>query len=360
MTDSMKAGIVVPGRKGSACVVDMPVPEPDQGEVLVRVLEVGIDGTDTEIDDGEFGEAPEGEESLVGGHECIGEIIEPGKSGLDKGQLVVPIVRRPDGCPECRAGQYDLCTEGGYKEHGIRGLHGFAREFFSEKPDFLVPAPDTIRNVAVLTEPLSVVEKGVSRAMAVHEYSAKPVETALVLGAGPLGLLAVACFRQQGISTYGLDIVPESSPKARIIKDFEAHYIDGRELALEQLPDRIGSPDVIFEATGNSTVMFQAMLALGKNGVLCLAGLAAKAKPLPAETDALLSGLVLDNKTVFGTVSSNRSHYEKAVRLLAEAAELWPGVMSRVITGRYELREFVEALHPENETIKNIVQVVAG
>lgn len=360
MKDGMKAGIVTPGKKGSASLVHMPVPEPAGEGLLVKVLQVGIDGTDIEINDGEYGEPPRGEEILVIGHECLGEIIEPGSSGLSKGQLVVPVVRRPDSCPDCRAGQYDLCTEGNYKEHGIKGVHGFMREFFAEKPDFLVTVQENVRNVAVLTEPLSIVEKGVSRAMDLHERSTRSVETALVLGAGPLGLLAVACFRQQNINTYGLDVVPRSSPKARIIEALEARYLDGREIDLEQWPEHIGHPDIIFEATGNTSVMFKAMFALAKNGVLCLAGLASGAEPLPVESGALLTGLVLDNKAVFGTVSSNRSHYKKAVQLLTEAEERWPGVLSRIITGRYALKDFVDALHPEEATIKNVVTVGAA
>jgi glucose 1-dehydrogenase len=357
MKDSMKAGIVTPGKRGSTSLIDMPMPQPSGGEVLVRVLEVGIDGTDTEINEGKYGEPPKGEEILILGHECLGEIIEEGNSGFNKGQLVVPIVRRPDDCPDCHAGHYDLCTEGNFKEHGIRGLHGFMREYFTERPEFLVPVPGKIRGIAVLTEPLSVVEKGVSRAIALHEHSARAIHMALVLGAGSLGLLAIACFRQQNINTYGFDIVSESSLKARISEALAAHYVDGRTMDLEQLPGQIGKPDIIFEATGNSLVMFQAMLILENNGVLCIAGLPSGAKPLPVESDALLSGLVLGNKTIFGTVSSNRSHYEKAVQLLIEAEDRWPGLMSRIVTGRFRLENFVDALHPEDVTIKNIVQV---
>lgn len=353
----MKAIAVQPGQKESAALMNMPVPDIGEGEVLVRTEEVGIDGTDMEIKNGEYGESPEGESHLVVGHECLGQIADPAGSRWEKGQLVIPVVRRPDSCFDCRAGRYDMCTEGNYKECGIKGLHGFMREFFSVEPAFLIEVPDRIKQVAVLTEPLSVVEKGVSQAMALHERSAKPVEIALVLGTGSLGLLAVACFRQQNIRTYGLDIVPETNPKAQIVRRLGADYLNGRQVDMEGLPRSIGNLDVIFEATGNSSIIFNALSILGTNGVLCLAGIGSGEVSATDEAGSLQKGFVLNNKLVFGTVSSNRTHYTKAIRLLTEAEERWPGVLTNIITGRFGLEDYADAFSPAPESIKTVVRI---
>ncbi len=141
----MKAGAVTPSQKDSARVVAMVVPVPQQGEVLVKILEVGIDGTDMEISQGHYGDAPPGQDFLVLGHEALGEVEKTGGTDLREGDLVVPLVRRPDGCINCRSGQFDMCLGGGYRECGIRGAHGFLREYLAEEPRFLVTVPQNLR-----------------------------------------------------------------------------------------------------------------------------------------------------------------------------------------------------------------------
>jgi len=353
----MKAGAVTPGQKDSARLVQMDVPSPGQGELLVRMLEVGIDGTDMEINRGQYGESPAGHDFLVLGHEALGEIENPGTNKFSKGELVVPLVRRPDGCINCRSGQSDMCIEGNYRECGIRGAHGFLREYLAEEPQFLVRVPRELGRLAVLTEPMSIATKGIDQAIEFHRRSANLIEVALVLGAGPLGLLATAFLCLQGFSTYTLDIVPRSSLKAQLVEAIGATYLHGRDSPVPQLPEQCGNLDLILEATGNSTVAFQAMSALGINGVLCLMGVSTGEKPLEICADCLNMEMVLGNKMVFGTVSSNRGHFERAVQLLGEIEQKWPGWLARLITRRLALGNFEGALHPAPDSIKTVIEM---
>ena len=158
----MKALTVIPGVKDALEVRDMPEPEPAEGQVLVETLAVGRCGTDAETISGEYGEAPEGAPFLVLGHENLGRVLEaPGDVGLSVGDLVVCIVRRPDPepCPACASGQWDMCRNGRYTEHGIKGVHGFARERYRADPDALARLSSSLAEVGVLLEPTTIVAK---------------------------------------------------------------------------------------------------------------------------------------------------------------------------------------------------------
>ncbi len=353
----MKAGVVEPGQKNSARLIEMDMPVISSGQALVRLLELGVDGTDIEINRGEYGEAPSDKDFIVLGHEAVGQIENPGTTKLGKGDFVVPMVRRPDECVDCQRGQLDMCLEGNYRECGIKGAHGFLREYLAEASDFLVPVPKELRNIAVLTEPTSIATKGIEQAIEFHNRSANPINTAVVLGAGPLGLLTTALLRLHDYTTYTIDIVPRASLKAQLVESAGANYLDENESPLVDLPDRIGNLDLIMEATGNSTVAFQAMSALGTNGVLCLMGVSTGQKPLEVNASSLNMQMVLGNKMVFGTVSSNRGHFERSLQSLAIMEQKWPGWLSRLITRRLILDEFKDALDPAPDNIKTVIEL---
>jgi len=354
----MKAGIVIPGKKDSGQLIEIAMPVSSGSQAFVQLLEVGIDGTDIEINRGEYGEAPPEDDFIVLGHEAVGQIDDPGTTKLSKGDLVIPLVRRPDGCVNCRSGRTDMCIGGNYRECGIRGAHGFLREYIVEEPDFLVPAPKELQTIAVLVEPMSIATKGTEQAMEFHNRSSSPINSAVVLGAGPLGLLTAALLRLQHFNTYVLDIVPRSSPKVSLIETIGATYLDGRESALTTLPQKLGNLDLIVEATGNSTVAFQAISALGVNGVLCLMGVSTGEKPLEICADCLNMQMVLGNKVVFGTVSSNRGHFERSIESLVRIEEKWPGWLSGLITRRLRLDKFAEGLHPTTDNIKTVIELM--
>ena len=163
----MKAGAVFPGkRRVEVVALDEPkISSPSQ--IKLRMLEVGVCGTDREICSFDYGTAPEGFEFLVLGHESLGEVVETGPevSRFRPGDLVVPMVRRPCTHPECvacRAGRQDFCYTGDFRERGIKQLHGFMTSFVVDEERYMNVAPRELRDVAVLVEPLTIAEKALA------------------------------------------------------------------------------------------------------------------------------------------------------------------------------------------------------
>src|SRR4051812_21206055 len=122
----MQALVVEPGIAHSARVEE--IPEPSGEGVLLRMLEVGVCGTDREISEGLFGVAPARTEGLAIGHGSRA-LVERDGHGFEKGALVCGTVRRSWGrCLACDEGAPDSCLTGDYSERGITKLDGFARE----------------------------------------------------------------------------------------------------------------------------------------------------------------------------------------------------------------------------------------
>src|SRR5262245_11012376 len=155
----MQALAVFPSKKRLQ-LIDIPEPElREPTDVLLRVREVGLCGTDREISAFEYGSPPPGSDHLILGHESLAEVVEVGLSvrGLQPGDLVVAMVRRPCPDPECRpcrAGRSDFCTTGHFTERGIKEADGFLTKYAVDHHDYLVKVPRPLADVAVLIEPL--------------------------------------------------------------------------------------------------------------------------------------------------------------------------------------------------------------
>jgi threonine dehydrogenase-like Zn-dependent dehydrogenase len=362
ITQTMDAVSVKPRTPDSARLLKLPQPKAEPGTVLVRVLEVGIDGTDTEIDKGEYGEAPPGEDVLVIGHEGLGrvEAVGPDVTGFARGDLVVATVRRPDGCINCRAGESDMCLTGNYTERGIKGAHGYMAQFYAERPEFLIHIPEAIRSFAVLLEPLSIVEKAIFQAWKIQERMIWEPKNAVVLGAGPIGLLGTVLLRLKGLEVHVLATTPPGDYRSSVIESLGAKYEDVHAHPVAQLRQEVGQIDFILEATGVSTVAFQAMAVLGNNGVLCLTGVSGGNKQITILGDVINLGLVLGNRTVLGSVNANRRYFESGVRHFQEAEQRWPGVFQKLITRRVPFNEYRSALDRRPEDIKTLLTVSQG
>src|SRR3954451_13135662 len=259
----MRALTVVPEKANSLELSDVPEPSSDQGEVLVDVVAVGVCGTDAEIVGGEYGEAPPGHDRLVLGHESLGRVREaPSGSGLAEGDLVACIVRCPDPvpCPNCAAGQWDMCSNGRYTEHGIKGLDGFMRERYRAAPDRLVTVGSALGLAAVLLEPTSIVAKAWAEIDRFASRDADKRKVALVTGAGPVGLLAALLGVQRGLEVHVLDQVTQG-PKPALVHDLGARYhCDGIE--------NIGvDPDIAVECTGVASVVLGSIEVVRPNGI---------------------------------------------------------------------------------------------
>src|SRR5712692_307906 len=262
----MKAVAVTPGKAGSVRIIDLPKPNPTGAQALLRVHKIGIDGTDLEINQGSYGEAPSGSDYLISGHECLATVEEVPKNsaGIEKGDLVVPTVRRPDDCLNCRNGESDMCLTGQYKEHGIKGLHGFCSEYTVSDFNFLVKIPEEMSEIAVLLEPMSVVEKAVLQTLKIQERMIWKPKNALVLGTGPLGLLTVMLLRIKGFDVTSVATRPRNTLKAQLVQKIGGNYVN----SIEQPITSLGKFDLIFEETGAASVAADAQGLLNPNGVL--------------------------------------------------------------------------------------------
>ena len=334
----MKAIVVRPGEKNSVHMRDMPDPKMKPDQVAVKMLRVGLCGTDAEINHGLYGKPPEGDEFLILGHENLGVVEEVGKKvkGWKAGDLVVSTVRRPCGkCAQCKAGENDMCSSGLYTERGIMRRHGFMAEYYVEQPLFLNKIPKEIRDFAVLLEPMSVVQKGIDHTFLLQERMKgwKP-KLAMVLGAGPIGLLAAAVLRLRGLRTVVVGREEAADFRAQIVKALGAEYVCVANKTLTDVPKETGYPEIVIEATGASRVVFDAMEMIGSNGVLCLLSVTGGDSENAEPIDRINQRIVLGNQVVFGSVNANPRHFQQGVRDFVGINKKWPGVMSRLLTDR--------------------------
>src|SRR5918995_1554067 len=311
----MKAVAVYPGGADSIHLGDLPMPSvddvPDGRGVLVEVLRVGVDGTYKEINDAEYGAAPEGCDFLVTGHESFGRVLEVGPNVRDPepGNYVAATVRRPGKSIYDRIGTYDMTTDETYYERGINLRHGYLTERYVNDPEYLVRVPDSLKEVGVLLEPTSVVEKGIEQAYEIQRrLKVWRPERAAVVGAGPLGLLATLVLRLRGLEVTTLARTEPPNTGSELVETLGARYVSTRALPLVEASESYGPFDIVFEATGASSVVFEGMEALGKNGVLVLTGISGADKKVEVPGDRILTGFVLGNKVAVGTVNAHRGY----------------------------------------------------
>ncbi|MFH1848534.1 MAG: glucose 1-dehydrogenase [Candidatus Omnitrophota bacterium] len=356
----MKAIAVIPKKSNSAHLVDAKDPKINDSEVLVKTIRVGIDGTDSEINEGLYGDAPKGEKFLIIGHESFGVVEAAGKDakGFKKGDYVVATVRRPCGqCINCNSGESDMCLTGKFKERGIMGLHGFMSEYYKEVPDFLVKVPAEFKDVGVFLEPLSIVEKATYQIMKIQERMNWQPKNALILGTGSIGLLATMLLRTYDITTYTLARSPKGCLKSKIAETCGSEYIDVTKTPLPKLKQKIGNIDIIIDATGSSKVAFDAIDILGINGVLCLTSITGGTNKIEIPSDKMNLDMVLGNKLVFGTVNGNRRYFEAGVGRFRVFEDRWPGLLNKMLTKRLDFREFKTGLNRERKDIKTVLEI---
>ncbi|GAB3662410.1 glucose 1-dehydrogenase [Glycomyces tarimensis] len=346
----MRALTTVPGRKNSLELAEVPEPEPAEGELLVDGLAMGVCGTDKEIVAGDYGWAPPRADRLVIGHESLGRVrAAPDGSGFAPGDLVVGVVRRPDPvpCGACERGQFDACRNGGYVERGIKQLDGYGSEAWTVEADYAVKLDPGLSEAGVLLEPTSVVAKAWEQIDKVGGRSWFEPRTVLVTGAGPIGLLAALIGAQRGLDVHVLDIVTEG-PKPGLVRDLGATYHhDGVDAAV-----RVAEPDVVIEATGASSVVFDAIAATGAFGVVCLTGVSPAGRRVSVDAGAINREIVLENDAVVGSVNANLGHCAEAARVLAAADKGW---LSRLITRRVRLSDYGRAFRAEPGDVKTVI-----
>lgn len=376
MTTSMRAVAVLPGRR-EVRLMSMPEPRPQAPtDVRIRILEVGVCGTDKEICSFEYGLPPQGSDHLVIGHESLGEVVEVG-GGVTKvrpGDLVVVMVRRPCARPECvpcRAGRPDFCSTGQFVERGISGVHGFMTEYVVEDEQWLVPVPPALRDVAVLVEPLTIAEKALIQVGQIQarlpwscpahaERFCRRCHNAVVLGAGPVGLLGAMALAREGFRTFVYSREPEGGAKDELVRSFGAQYVSTETTTPARLPERVGGIHLVYEAVGLSRLAFDVMAQLDRNGIFVFTGVAALRGPQPLDTDTLMRNLVLKNQVALGTVNAGRDAFEAAVGGLAVFLDRWPQAIRQVITGRFPIEAYRDLLLGRPGGIKNLIALAGA
>ena len=349
----MRALTVKPGVKDSLALIEMPEPPPEQGPVLVEGLAVGLCGTDAEIVSGAYGQAPPGQELLVLGHENFGRVnAAPQGSGLHEGDLVVGIVRRPDPvpCPACAVGEWDMCRNGQYTEHGIQGLDGFARELWRGQPDAIVKLDPSLAQVGVLLEPTTIVAKAWEQIDRIGARAFYDPRVAVVTGSGPVGLLAALLGVQRGLEVHVFDRVTDG-PKPDLVRDLGATY------HTDTLHDSGIKADVMVECTGVTSVVLDTMTCGAPDAITCLTGVSALGNSVPVDIGSMNRSTVLRNDVIFGSVNANRRHYTAAADALRKADAGWLG---RLITRRVPLERYADGFARQAGDVKVVLDLQAG
>jgi threonine dehydrogenase-like Zn-dependent dehydrogenase len=331
----VQALVVTPGVEHSTRVEEVGEPAAREGEVLLRVLEVGVCGTDREIDHGLFGVVPEDEEALVIGHEVLG-VVQRDAAGFSRGELVAATVRRSCGhCIACAEDSPDSCLTGDYRERGITRLHGFAREVVAEDASQLIPIPPSLGRLGVLAEPTSICARALRHATTIAGRQPWQLRRALVIGAGAVGLLTTYLLRLQDVEVWTASLEPENE----LVEACGARYVATPETPLDEL----GRFDLVVEAAGNAQLMADSLGLLGRSGVACLLGLDGREQRVGLDGRVLGVDTILENRVIFGSVNAHRQDWLAGVEALDAARRRWPGALESLVRLRVPLDRFAEA-----------------
>ena len=367
----MRAVGVLPGTREVRLIEHQAPGITAANQVKIRSLEVGVCGTDREICTFVYGSPPAGFEYLVLGHESLGEVVEVGVgvSRFKSGDLVVPSVRRP--CPHahclpCRTDKQDFCTTGDFTERGIKMTHGFMTEYYVDEERYLTYVPPALRDVAILVEPLTVAEKGLAQVWSVQRRlpwidprnSAGRLgsgKNAVVLGAGPVGILGAMVLIVNGFNTWVYSRSKAPNPKSELLESIGAQYVSCQIEDADQLAERIGNIDLVYEAVGTAKISYDVLRVLGLNGIYVFTGIPAPKPSLEIDADIIMRNLVLKNQVVVGTVNADRAAFEGAIRELGIFLKRWPVALRSLITARYKIEQYRDLLLGKANGIKNVI-----
>jgi threonine dehydrogenase-like Zn-dependent dehydrogenase len=346
--DSMRAITVEPGVADSLRLEEFRPPRAEQGAVLIRAVALGVCGTDRDIIGAKYGAPPPGHKRLILGHESLGRIEEaPADSGLRKGQLVMGVVRHPDPvpCASCAAGEWDMCRNDLFTEHGIRALDGFGCELYRLDPEFVVPLDEQLGLLGVLVEPTSVVAKAWQQIERIGKRSKWEPHKVLITGAGPVGLLGALLSKQRDLDVHVYDHT-EKGIKPALVRELGGTYYN---TGLEALPKDF---DVIIECTAVGDVIVEVVKHAAPDGIVCLLGVSAAGDNESIDIGKLNLDIVLGNRVIFGSVNANRSHYEAAAAALAKADRSW---LERLVTRRVPLADWKSAFERGPDDVKTVI-----
>ena len=367
----MKAVAVTPGTPNSVHLQDIPKPMLDSVSgglgVMVKLLKVGVDATDREINDALYGNAPKGDDFLVIGHESFGivEAVGSNVKRIKPGDYVTATVRRPGNSIYDMIGTNDMTSDETYYERGINLRHGFLTEYFVDEEEYIVRIPEGLKHLHVLQEPMSCAAKAVHQAYeAQRRMKVWKPKLAYVLGAGQIGLLTTLVLKLQGLEVFTLARGEAPNLKSEIVQGLESSYVSTRQTPMAELVKETGRPDLIIDATGSSRLAFEAMEHVGHNGVVVWTSITGGGQKLEVPSDMINLQWVLGNKLLLGSVNANRHHFEMGLRDLALGDMMFPGVLEKILThsvdGLDNYQEMMRLLVEDKTALKVFVDVAAG
>jgi len=370
----MKAIAVFPKTR-EVKLIDHPEPRLERPtDVKIKILNVGVCGTDREIWEFKYGTPPPGSDYLITGHESFGQVVEVGSAvrAVNVGDYVVPTVRR--GCPEhciaCEQMRQDFCYTGHFTERGIKGAHGYMTEYVVDDEKYMNLVPPDLKDVAVLLEPLTIAEKALMQVYTIQTRlpwecrleqggANQTCHTALVLGAGPVGLLGAMTLRLLNMDVHVIAREPAPNAKATFAEVLGAHYAGTAGRTAEQVTDPLGNIDLIFEATGAAKASFEFLRVLGKNGIFIFTGVPAPMNDITIDAGALMRDIVLENQVVLGTVNAPKIAFENGIKDLVEFKKRWPQALGSLITGYLPVERFQETVkRTDRNEIKTVLTFV--
>jgi threonine dehydrogenase-like Zn-dependent dehydrogenase len=368
----MRAVAVFPGPR-VVKVIEQEAPriaEPDQ--VMLRMLDIGICGTDKEICSFEYGTPPPGDDHLVIGHESLAEVVEVGSAveRLRAGDLVVSTVRRPcphPGCLACRSGHQDYCYTGDFSERGIKEAHGYMAEYVVDRERYMNLVPPGLREIAVLAEPLTIAEKALAQIFWIMQNRPPWLDpqapagergrglSALVLGIGPVGLLGAMTLATAGFSTYVYSRELPPHPRIDLVDAIGATYVSSQATTFPELAERMGNIDLIYEAVGHSHFALQALPVLGTNGIAVLTGVPGLQAFVETDPASTMRNMVLKNQMLLGTVNAGPDAFAAALRDLDAFRQRWPAAVRTLIAGRFPAEQAPELILGRPAGIKSVI-----
>jgi len=368
----MKAVAVFPESQ-QVKLIEQDVPQlaqPDQ--VMLRLLDVGICGTDKEICSFEYGAPPPGNDHLVIGHESLAEIVQVGSAGerLRVGDLVVPSVRRPcprTGCLACRSGHQDYCYTGEFTERGIKEAHGYMAEYVVDYERYMNVVPPDLREIAVLAEPLTIAEKALGQIFWMMRRRPPWLDpqtprqergaglSALVLGIGPVGVLGAMTLAMAGFTTYVYSREVPPNPRIDLVTAIGATYVSSQAATFPDLAAQIGNIDLVYEAVGHSHFALRALQVLGTNGIFVVTGVPGLQDFIESDPARLMRDMVLKNQVLLGTVNAGPEAFASALRDLDAFRRRWPAVVRTLIAGRYPPEQAPDLIQARPTGIKTVI-----
>ena len=332
---------------------------------------LGICGTDRDILESTSPACPVGSGFLVLGHECLARVeqVGPEVTDCEPGDLVVPAVRRPttgfttEGIEAFKMNRRpDMMPWGAYVERGIVREHGFSLPRWMDRPEFLYQVPEGIKEIAILTEPISVSEKAVREAeqaqaarLGTSEWDDNPPRV-LVTGMGPIAFAAVICCRARGwdVTVYGRD--NDESFRAGLVREFDATYVNAESLDFTPQSVEEDGFELILECTGNDQVMMQAAGLLAGCGVMVWLGASRLPKVREFDINQIMRNAILGNHLYIGTVNNAPQDMQSAIDHLGCLHARYGIAIAKMITERVDPADSLwHYTNRERQGIKTIV-----